>query len=46
VRGEIRFKKFNPIFKLKILESIGDTSRHQIRWNFDKFKKNHRNALW
>ena len=36
---EIRFEKFNMIFKLKILESTGDTGRHQDRSNFDKFRK-------
>ena len=33
--GEIRFNKFNVVFKLKILESSGDTGGHQNRSNFD-----------
>jgi len=36
---EIKFEKFNLVFKLKILESSSDLSRHQNRLNFDKFRK-------
>ena len=37
--SKIGLKKFNIVFKLKILESSGDTGRHQNRSNFDKFRK-------
>jgi len=37
--GEIGFQKFDSNSKLKILESTSDTGRHQIRGNFDKFRK-------
>ena len=39
IPGEIGFEKFNLIFKLKILDSSGDTGQHQNRSNFDKFRK-------
>ena len=44
--GEIRFKKFNLIFKLKILKSSGDTGRHQNWSNFDKFRKISKKCIW
>ena len=37
--GEIGFQKFNSDYKLKLLESTRETGRHQIQWNFDKFRK-------
>ena len=43
--GEIRFEKYNVIFKLKILKSSGDTGGHQNRSNFDKFKKSQKMFL-
>jgi len=35
--GEIRFKKFFIVFKLKILESAANIGRHQISQKSDKF---------
>jgi len=37
--GEIRFKKYFIVLKLKIPESISDTGRYRLRWNFHKFIK-------
>jgi len=37
--GEIGFEKYNVVFKIKILESSGDTGRYRHRWNFHKFIK-------
>ena len=42
---EIVFKKFNLVFKLKILKSSNDTGRHQNWSNFDKFRKISKNTL-
>ena len=36
---ESRIQKFDSNYKLKFLKSTSDTGRHQIHWNFDKFRK-------
>ena len=43
--GEIRFKKFFIVFKLKILESVANIGRHQFWQKSDKFWKFPKNEL-
>ena len=45
IHDEIRFEKFDVVFKLKTLESSGNTGRHQNRSNFDKFRKISKNVF-